>query len=146
MNLDFTFIFCTFAKYYVKIVLKLKPKIFGKLYKYESSLEFIQKIIDIYITLNDNKNKLLQREKEALAYYIMYGYSQETVKDIETSLSKEVDGNYVRVINNALRKKQYLIKDERNKNKNYLSPDMLKIKEYYVENKGNMFMIQFKNK
>lgn len=124
----------------------MKPKIFGKLYNYQSSLEFIQKILDVYVVLNDNKNKLLQREKEALSYYIMYGYSQETVKDIETTLSKEVDGNYVRVINNALRKKQYLIKDERNKNKNYLSPDMLKIKEYYVENKGAMFMIQFKKK
>lgn len=144
--MEFTFLFCIFAENYVKELLNLKPKIFGKLYNYQSSLEFIQKILDVYVVLNDNKNKLLQREKEALAYYIMYGYSQETVKDIETTLSKEVDGNYVRVINNALRKKQYLIKDERNKNKNYLSPDMLKIKEYYVEDKGAMFMIQFKKK
>lgn len=124
----------------------MKAQIFGKLYSYENSLEFIQKILDVYVVLSNNKEKLLQREKEALAYYIIYGYSQESVKDIETSLSRGVDGNYVRVINNALRRKQYLIKDERIKNKNHLSPDMLKIKEYYVENKGTTFMIQFKKK
>lgn len=124
----------------------MKAQIFGKLYSYENSLEFIQKILDIYVVLSNNKEKLLQREKEALAYYIIYGYSLESVKDIETSLSRGVDGNYVRVINNALRKKQYLIKDERIKNKNHLSPDMLQIKNYYVDNKGDMFTIKFKKK
>jgi hypothetical protein len=113
---------------------------------YSNDLQLIEMILDIYVMVTPKAKKLIIREKQALAYYIIYGYNKETVKDLETGLSKDISNGYVRTINNNLRKKGYLIKDINNTQKNHLSEEMKKIKKEFVEKKGRLFPIGFVKK
>lgn len=116
---------------------------FGSIIRYKSKLDFLVKVIDIYLTINDKAERLLSREKEALAYYMLYGLTEETVKDVETGLSSNIKPGYVRMINSVLKKKGYIIVDDRNYKKKFLSKEMEAIREHFVEKKGNTFTIGF---
>lgn len=116
---------------------------FGSIVKYKNKLDFLVKVIDVYLLVNQNAERLLNREKEALAYYMMYGITEDSVKDIETSLSKDIKPGYVRTINSTLKKKGYIIIDDKNYKKKYLSPEMESIKNNFVDKKGNTFTIGF---
>jgi len=116
---------------------------FGAVITYKSKLDFIEKVLDIYISVNDKAEKLIIREKQALAYYMLYGYSEETVKEIETSLPTNINSNYVRMINSSLKSKGYLIKDEKNYKKKILSPEIEKLKDYFIDKGGKTFTIGF---
>lgn len=129
---------------YVKILLNLSKKLsFGALYKYDNLNHLIEMVLDLYVLVTPTADKMIIREKQALAYYIIYGYDKETVKDLETSLTKDISNGYVRTINNSLRKKGYLVKDRNNMQKNHLSEEMKQIKKEFVEGKGRMFPIGF---
>lgn len=117
---------------------------FGTFFKYSNKMDLIQKVLDLYVITTPSAEKLIVREKEALAYYIMYGYSRETVEDIKTALSKNIKNGYVRTINNSLRKKGYLIQDTKNMQKNHLSEDMKMIQKEFVENDGKIYVVGFK--
>lgn len=117
---------------------------FGTVYRYKNNLEKMMKIIEIYILLNPKAEKLINREKEALAFYMLYGYNENSLKDIESGLSSSINNGYVRTLNNNLRKKGYMYQDSRNYKINHLSEDMQKLKENYVDKKDNIFVIGFK--
>lgn len=116
---------------------------FGSFYKFKDKMDLIQKVLDLYIITTPDASKLIVREKEALSYYIIYGYSSESVEDIKTALSNNIKSGYVRTINNSLRNKGYLIQDTRNMRNNHLSKEMEQIRKYYVENDGKLFMVGF---
>ena len=117
---------------------------FGSIYGYRNQLDLICIILDIYLTVNPKKPKLIIREKEALAYYIINGFSDKTVKEVESFLTAEINNNYVRSINSSLRKKGYLVKDERNYRKSRLAEDMLILRKEFVEGNNRKYMIGFK--
>jgi hypothetical protein len=119
---------------------------FGAIYTFDNLNHLIEMVLDMYVLLHPSAKKLIIREKQALAYYIIYGYDKETVKDLETSLSKDISNGYVRTINNSLRKKGYLVKDKNNMQKNHLSEEMKQIKKEFVEKKGRMFPVGFVKK
>lgn len=116
---------------------------FGKLYRFKSKMDMMVKLIDIYIVLTPDASKLIQREKEALAFYMLYGYNKDSLKDIESGLSAEINNGYVRTINNNLRKKGYMRMDDRNFKINHLSEEMEKIREAYVAAGEKTFTIGF---
>lgn len=119
---------------------------FGSIIKYSNKLDFLVKVIDLYLTVNEKAERLLTREKEALAYYMMYGMTEETIRDVETGLSKDIKPGYVRMINSTLKKKGYIIVDDRNYKKKYLSDEMEALKKHFVDEKGKTFTIGFVKK
>lgn len=118
-------------------------KQFGIPYFYSNELELIKKLIDVYLVLKPIEENLYERAREALAFYILYGYNPETVEAVETGLGTEIKGSYVRSINSTLRKYKFLIKDSKNKHKSHLSPEMQGIRDHFVKGKGKTFTIGF---
>lgn len=118
-------------------------KKFGIPVFYNNKLEFIKTIIDIHLTLKPSEENLFEKAKEALAYYILYGYNRDTVEDIETMLSEKIKKGYVRSINSFLRRNGFLIKDEKNKQKSHLSPEMQRYRDEFVIKGGRTFTIGF---
>lgn len=121
-------------------------KVFGITVEYENKLELIQKVLDIHFALFPPEKRLHQLEKEALSYYIAYGYDRETSKEIESSLSRKIKGNYARNINSTLQSKGYLVKDTVNLKKRHLSKEMEKYREYFKKGDVRFFPIMFKKK
>lgn len=121
-------------------------KKFGSLFRYDNKLDMIKVVLNIHFALEPPKERMYERSKEALAYYIVYGYNKETVEDIETMLTEDVKKGYVRTINTHLRTNGYLVKDKNNKHKSYLSEDMLKYRKEFVLDKGSMFTVGFLKK
>lgn len=109
----------------------------------ENKLEIIKKIIDIHLTLNPPEDSLFKKAKDALAYYILYGYNKDTVEDVETIFPEKIKKKYVTSINSFLRKNGFLIKDEKNKQKSHLSPEMMKYRNEYGLNDGKTITIGF---
>lgn len=121
-------------------------KQFGIPVYYKNKIDFIKKIIDIHLTIYPSEDNFFEKAKEALAYYILYGYNKETVSDIETMLTEKIKKGYVRSINSFLRKNGFLIKDDKNKQKSFLSPQMQQYRDHYVLNGNNTLMIGFIHK
>lgn len=139
--MEVTILFTIFA--YIDIIMAKK---FGIPVYCENKLEVIKKVIDIHLTLNPPEDNLVKKAKEALAYYILYGFNEETVSDVETIFPEKIKKKYVTSINSFLRKGGYLIKDERNKQKSHLSPEMQKYREEYGINNGKTITIGFIHK
>lgn len=112
--------------------------------KYKSDLDKINRIVSIYsILVNGNLdyNHIRPRCVEILSYYILYGYKTSTKEKIwETGITKK----NLNQINSELTKKGYLITDKGNLHNKHLSPELMKIKEYFLDenNKKQMYVIQ----
>lgn len=115
-------------------------------YLYSNKVEYIRKLIEVYLVLKPTEENLFERAKDALAFYIMYGYNSETVEAVESSLGTKLKKGYVRNINSTLRKHGFLIKNERNKHKSFLSPEMQSIRDHFVLGEGKTFTIGFVKK
>lgn len=105
---------------------------------YSSGLEYIEFVKGI------QKGRLSQKEKQALIFYMMYGYNEESIQDIKDYT--QVDDIYMNTINSNLRSKGYLVKDDRNFHKSHLSDEVKELKEHLDTDGIKMFSIVFKRK
>ena len=76
---------------------------FGAVKKFSSKLDLAQKFLDIYLVIKPPTENLVSRAKEALAYFLAYGYSKDKEKQLENALSKKIKSGYIRVIVNKLK-------------------------------------------
>jgi len=121
-------------------------KRFGIICEYKDKIDLVKKILSVHLALFPPKKKLHKLEKEALAYYIIYGYNDDTVEDIETNLTKDINRSYARSINSTLRKKGFLFKDKYNKNKSHLSEEMERYRSHIKKGDYNFLPIVFSKK
>ena len=116
-------------------------KQFGIPVKFSNKLELIKIFLDLYLAVKKPKEKMYERAKEALAYYIVYDYNAETIEDMESALN--IENSYIRTINTKLRKNGFLIKSDKNKHNSYLSDEMLSIRKHLIDKKTRAVTIGF---
>jgi len=116
-------------------------KQFGIPVKYENNLDLAKKFVDVYLAVNPPKSNMHIRAREALAYYLVYGY--ESKSDIKTMFSDQIDDGYMRSIKSLLRKNGYLIKDKYNQRKGHLSEEMIGCAKQLFENNQRIFIVGF---
>lgn len=102
-------------------------------------IEEILRCIKIYVILKDIK-KLTGRKLEVLAYYLAYGYSKETKKDVIRNI-KITDSN-LNNINHELRKMGVINSVGYNQSANEVNSDLLEFKKFIVDNKGDYVLIE----
>jgi len=117
-----------------------------------SDLDKINRIVSIFAIIKNNNhalanksdlNKLHLRPKavEVISYYILFGVSSST-KDLmqDAGFSRA----NIHQINSELRKLGYLIKDNKNYHNDFLSPELQRIKDYFLDKttKEKLFAIK----
>jgi hypothetical protein len=102
-------------------------------------MDEILRCIKMYVILKDIK-KLTGRKLEVLAYYLSYGYSKDTKKDIIKGI-RITDSN-LNNINHELRKMGVINSVGYNQSANEVNPDLLEFKKFMVDNKGNYVLIE----
>lgn len=109
--------------------------------KYKNEMDLLQKIIRIYsiVMLEDN---LENHEEKVLMFYFKYGYSTDTKDKIKESLG--ITAHYLNTINYHLDNKGYLRKDENNKQKKHLSDGLKKLRDAFLENKVDIYVLRIK--
>lgn len=100
---------------------------------YEHKIDLLVETLDIYEIVNRVQDKLQTAEKEALAFYILYGYSNDTIDSLRKASKKEKKVSYIRTINSNLRRKGYLYKDKYNKHVSHVNPVILDIAKCLIE-------------
>lgn len=109
--------------------------------RYKNEVELLQKIIRIYsiVMLEDD---LENHEEKVLMFYFKYGYSPETKQKIRDSL--DITPHYLNTINYHLDNKGYLRKDENNKQKKHLSEGLKKLRDAFLENSIDTYLLRIK--
>lgn len=103
-----------------------------------SEMDEILRCIKLYVILRDIK-KLTGRKLEVLSYYLKFGYSKKTKKDIIKGI-KITDSN-LNNINHELRKMGVINSVGYNQSSNEVNKDLLDFKSFIVDNKGNYVLI-----
>lgn len=104
-----------------------------------SDIEEVVRCIKMYVILKDIK-KLTGRKLEVLSYYLMYGFSKKTKKDIIKQL-KITDSN-LNNINCELRKMGVIKSIGYNQSINEVSKDLIEFKKFLIEGKGKYILIK----
>lgn len=117
-------------------------KKFGAVSKFSSKFDLAKRFLEIYLSIFPPKDKLGIKAKEALAYFLTYGYSKEKEKNLQNSLSEKMKYNYVRVVINELKRNGYIVIDEENHQKR-LSDPMINCREQLFKNNQRTFTIGF---
>lgn len=121
----------------------MAKEVFGIPVTYKNKLEFIKTLLNVHLAVRPSEENMYEKAKEALAYYIIYGYNKETVTDVETMLSEKIKKGYVRTINSFLRKNGFIVKDKNNKHKSHLSDEMQRYRDHFIINGGKTITIGF---
>lgn len=100
---------------------------------FEHKVDMLVETLNIYEIVNRVKEKLQTAEKEALAFYILYGYSNDTIDSLRKASKKEKKVSYIRTINSNLRRKGYLYKDKYNQHISHVNPTILDIANCLLE-------------
>jgi len=121
-----------------------KPVYINKM-KVNSDLDKIDRIISIFSIIKNGNlgvTHIRKRCSEVLSYYILFGYGAETRKLIQNSLS--ITKENLHAINSELTGLGYLVKDSNNFHNKHISEELLRIKEYFLEDavKDKLFLIQ----
>lgn len=104
-----------------------------------NEMDEILRCIKLFVILKDIK-KLTGRKLEVLAYYLLYGYSKKTKKDVIKGI-KITDSN-LNNINHELRKMGVINSVGYNQSTNEVNKDLLEFKKFIVDNKGNYVLIK----
>lgn len=103
--------------------------------KVNSDLDKINKIVTIFSIIKNGNlgySHIRPRCVEVVSYYVLFGYNKETRSMITaTGLSKE----NLHQINAELTKLGYLIKDSKNYHNKFISPELQKIRDYFLDDK-----------
>lgn len=118
---------------------------------YSNDFELIEKLLKIYDVSKpevfDKKTgkplKLRDFEREALKYYIRYGYSKETKNIIERDLKKKL--NAIVQIDYLLKEAGYLEDMENNFRMKKLNPYLEKIRQDFILKKNRVYGLHFSN-
>ena len=119
--------------------------------QYKNDMELLSKVIKIFsiIKLDTSlgeddegiKEPLENNEERVLVYYLKHGYSKETKKMVVEDLG--IKSTYLNTVNCKLDKKGYLIKDKNNKQKKHLCKGLEKLRESFMKNSANSYIIVF---
>jgi len=109
---------------------------------YKNELDLITKVLRIYSITRLNTN-LVKKEEEILVFYIKFGYNKETKELIKSEL--KMKNTHLNQVNYSLQKKGFLVADEYNRQKKNLSESLVQIKKSFLEDKLNIYVIQFTN-
>jgi len=104
-----------------------------------SEMDEILRCIKLYVILKDIK-KLTGRKLEVLSYYLKFGYSKKTKKDVIKGI-KITDSN-LNNINHELRKMGVINSIGYNQSANEVNKELLQFKKFIVDNKGNYVLIK----
>jgi|GEM_PF-2239267 hypothetical protein len=117
-------------------------KQFGIPLKFDNKIDLAKSFLQIYMIAKPPQHTLVERAKEALAYFLVYGYSKEGEKSLTFSLSQQIKNSYVRVIINMLKNNGYLIIDPKT-HKKRLSDELLNCQEQLFKKRNRIFTIGF---
>ena len=103
---------------------------------YSDKLDICRKIMSIYaLVINmqqrSKNNFLNQRAADVLAFYMTMGYSKETKNVIVEALDTNIKN--LNQINAELTKKMFLMRDPYNAQKRSLSPELQKLKQFFLD-------------
>lgn len=117
-------------------------KQFGIPLRFDNKIDLAKNFLEIYMVAKPPKNTMVKRAKEALAYFLVYGYSKEGEENLKFSLSQAVKDGYVRVIINMLKSNGYLVIDKENHQKR-LSDELLYCQDQLFKKRNRTFTIGF---
>lgn len=121
---------------------KLNFEIFGYTVNAIDKFELINSVLTVVSEVSGNRMRPAIRT--ALTFYIIFGYSKETRDLIVDSLG--INHKNLNQTNSILTKLGYLDNDPKNLKNKLLSPEMAKLKAYFVdEETPKIMMIKFKN-
>lgn len=120
----------------------IMPKQFGIPLKYNSKLELARYFLDIYFIVKPPKHDLVDRAKEALSYFLVYGFSKDSEESLRFALSKNVKSNYIRVILHMLKKNGLVVIDDK-VHKKRLSDEMLYCQKLLFKENVRTFTVGF---
>ena len=106
---------------------------------YKNEIDLIDKILRVYSISQDKP--LRNFERLILIYYIRSGYNKETKEFIKEDTGKK-DGD-IRVADVHLRDKGYLNSHPNNLRMSILSPDMNSVRESFIKNKKEVYVLLF---
>lgn len=121
-----------------------------KLYGYHSNFtdkfELIKKVLtlnSVIKSINGRETRLRPALINILAFYCLYGYSEDTKKIILDTL--DMNRKHLNQINSQLTKQGYLVKDTKRYNNRTLSPEMIELINYFFDenNKNKVLMVRF---
>tara|TARA_R110000868_G_scaffold74337_2_gene214924 strand:- start:46541 stop:47047 length:507 start_codon:yes stop_codon:yes gene_type:complete len=104
-----------------------------------SGIEEILRCIKLYVILKDIQ-KLSGRKLEVLSYYLKFGYSKKTKKDIIKNI-KITDSN-LNNINHELRRMGVINSVGYNQSSNEVSAELLEFTRFIVDEKRNYVLIK----
>lgn len=104
-----------------------------------NEMDEILRCIKLYVILKDIK-KLTGRKLEVLSYYLKFGYSKKTKKDIIKGI-KITDSN-LNNINHELRKMGVINSVGYNQSTNEVNPELLKFKKFIIDNNKKYVLIK----
>lgn len=106
----------------------------------KSDRDQIEMVVKMYAILK-NKEELNGRNLEALCFYLEEGYDQEKKEKMARQL--KIKQNNLNQINSNLRAKKYIIRDDKNKTKNFVDPELIAFKEKIVDQEKQNLLIKF---
>jgi len=104
-----------------------------------NEMDEILRCIKLYVILKDIK-KLTGRKLEVLSYYLKFGYSKKTKKDIIKGI--EITDSNLNNINHELRKMGVINSVGYNQSTNEVNKELLKFKQFIVDNKKKYVLIK----
>lgn len=104
-----------------------------------SEMDEILRCIKTYVILKDIK-KLTGRKLEVLSYYLKFGYSKKTKKDIIKGIN--ITDSNLNNINHELRKMGVINSVGYNQSANEVNKELLEFKKFIVDNKGSYVLIK----
>lgn len=118
-------------------------KQFGVPLRYNSKIELARKFLGIlFIIKPPDPSNWVERATEALAYFLVYGYSKEGEEKITQNLSNSITKSYARVLVHMLKKNGYIVIDNKTHTKR-LSDEMIQCREQLFKNNVRVFSIGF---
>ena len=106
---------------------------------YKNKIDLIDKILKIYSIAQDKP--LRNFERVVMIYYIIHGYGQEAKENVKDD-EKKNNGD-IRVADHQLRQKGYLLTSKNNMRMSDLSPDMASIRDSFIKNKKQIYVLVF---
>lgn len=107
--------------------------------KYKDDLDFADKLLKVYSTLQDKP--LTNFERKVMVYYIIHDVSKETRDYIKEDTNKKA--NYLNQIDFLLKEKGYLVDEKNNYRKKKLSVDMKAIRDSFFINRKRVYILTF---
>ena len=107
-----------------------------------TEIEEIIRCIKIFVILKDIK-KLTGRKQQVLAHYLLDGYSKETKKIVIKELN--ITDSNLNNINHELRSMGVINSVGYNQSTNEVNRDLLELKNFIVNSKGNYILIKLNN-